>query len=270
MATAVEAADQEERTEGRQTFGWSSGGWCCWWWSHDGVIASNAWRGGKWKQGAGAPDKSACKALAEADLTEVHKNKEEVINECREHMGSPGKSKLLLCTLGVALSQGARVCLKKTDQGLKSFLSQYPAEFSMDGAKGRESISYLPALARGGQDSSDLPADKGTAASMKASGEEDGPAKGEACAAGLEADGRKKSGGAGVVLWKATDFGEELLVPRRYWCPVCSQGFVKWSQCRQHILAKGSNTCREKVVGVNVVIDDEALQKRCKTRPGLQ
>ena len=139
----------------------------------------------------------------------------------------------------------------------------------MDGAKGRESISYLPALARGGQDSSDLPADKGTAASMKASGEEDGPAKGEACAAGLEADGRKKSDGAGVVLWKATDFGEELLVQRRYWCPVCSQGFVKWSQCRQHILAKGSNTCREKVVGVNVVIDDEALQKRCKTRPGV-
>ena len=160
--------------------------------------------------------------------------------------------------------------LEEDGPRLEELLSQYPAEFSMDGAKGRESISYLPALARGGQDSSDLPADKGTAASMKASGEEDGPAKGEACAAGLEADGRKKSDGAGVVLWKATDFGEELLVQRRYWCPVCSQGFVKWSQCRQHILAKGSNTCREKVVGVNVVIDDEALQKRCKTRPGLQ
>ena len=269
MATAVEAADQEERTEGWQNFGWSSGGWCCGWWSHDGVIASNAWRGGKWKEGAWAPqgDKSACKALAEVDLTEVNKNKEEVINECREHMGSPGNGKLLLCKLGVALSQGARVYLKKTDQGLKSFLSQYPAEFSMDGAKGRESISYLPALARGGQDSSDLPADEGTAASMKASGEEDGPAKGEACAAGLEADGEEKSGGAGVVLREAKDFGEELLAQRRYWCPVCSRGFAKWSQCRQHISAKA---CRDKVLGVNGPIDDEALQKRCKTRPGLQ
>ena len=269
MATAGEAADQEERTEGWQNLGWSSGGWCCRWLSHDGVIASKAWRGGKWKKGAWAPqgDKSACKALAEVDLTEVNKNKEEVINECREHMGSPGNGKLLLCKLGVALSQGARVYLKKTHQGLKSFLSQYPAEFSMDGAKGRESISYLPALARGGQDSSDLPADKGTAASMKASGEEDGPAKGEACAAGLEADGRKKSGGAGVVPREAKDFGKELLAQRRYWCPVCSRGFAKWSQCRQHISA---TACRDEVLGVNGPIDDEALQKRCKTRPGLQ
>lgn len=83
--------------------------------------------------------------------------KDQVAMECREHMASPGKGQLLLSMLGVALSQGARLYLKKTDQGLKHFLAQYPQEFSVDGAKGRECVSYLPALATGGQDNSDLP-----------------------------------------------------------------------------------------------------------------
>jgi len=85
--------------------------------------------------------------------------KEHVLMECCEHMRSPGKGQLLLSMLGVALSQGARLYLKKTDQGLKHFLAQYPNDFSVDGPKGRECISYLPALkGEGGQNNRDLPA----------------------------------------------------------------------------------------------------------------
>jgi len=84
--------------------------------------------------------------------------KEQVILECREHMNSPGKGQLLLSMLGVALSPGARQYLKRTDQGLKHFLSQYPQEFSVDGAKGRECVSYLPAMTKGEPGNSDLPA----------------------------------------------------------------------------------------------------------------
>eukprot|EP00747_Dinoflagellata_sp_TGD_P167431 gnl/TRDRNA2_/TRDRNA2_191853_c0_seq1.p1 gnl/TRDRNA2_/TRDRNA2_191853_c0~~gnl/TRDRNA2_/TRDRNA2_191853_c0_seq1.p1 ORF type:complete len:812 (+),score=169.45 gnl/TRDRNA2_/TRDRNA2_191853_c0_seq1:79-2436(+) len=71
--------------------------------------------------------------------------KEQVVHECREHMKSPGKGQLLLSMLGVALSQGARMYLKRTDQGLKHFLAQYPHEFMVDSAKGRECVIYLPA-----------------------------------------------------------------------------------------------------------------------------
>lgn len=74
--------------------------------------------------------------------------KEQVIQQCREHMNAPGQGQLLLSMLGVALSQAARVYLKKTDQGLKHFLSQYPNDFVVDGAKGREMITYLPAMGR--------------------------------------------------------------------------------------------------------------------------
>jgi RNA recognition motif-containing protein len=93
----------------------------------------------------------------EEDVEALGVTKDQVIVECREHMNSPGKGRLLLSMLGVALSQGARLYLKKTDQGLKHFLSQYPMEFHVDGAKGRECVSYLPALASGGQNNSDLP-----------------------------------------------------------------------------------------------------------------
>lgn len=72
-------------------------------------------------------------------------------------MLTPGKGQLLLSMLGVALSHTARLYLKKTDQGLKHFLAQYPQEFGVDGAKGRECVSYFPALQHGGTNNSDLP-----------------------------------------------------------------------------------------------------------------
>lgn len=81
--------------------------------------------------------------------------KEQIVNECRIHMLTPGKGQLLLSMLGVALSTEARLYLKKTDQGLKHFLAQYPEEFSVEGAKGRECITYLPAVP--GLANSDLP-----------------------------------------------------------------------------------------------------------------
>eukprot|EP00443_Scrippsiella_acuminata_P023214 CAMPEP_0115217368 /NCGR_PEP_ID=MMETSP0270-20121206/25824_1 /TAXON_ID=71861 /ORGANISM="Scrippsiella trochoidea, Strain CCMP3099" /LENGTH=406 /DNA_ID=CAMNT_0002631247 /DNA_START=113 /DNA_END=1330 /DNA_ORIENTATION=+ len=84
--------------------------------------------------------------------------REHVIAECREHMSSPGKGQLLLSMLGVALSQSSRMYLKKTDQGLKHFLVQHPEEFRVEGAKGREFITYIPVCGVGGQDNSDLPA----------------------------------------------------------------------------------------------------------------
>jgi len=85
-------------------------------------------------------------------------SQERVIAECREHMASPGKGQLLLSMLGVALSPVSRMYLKKTDQGLKHFLAQYPHEFRVEGAKGREYITYIPACGAGGQENSDLPA----------------------------------------------------------------------------------------------------------------
>ncbi|CAK0879825.1 unnamed protein product [Prorocentrum cordatum] len=84
---------------------------------------------------------------------------EEVRAECCAHMGVPGKGQLLLSMLGVALSPGARNYLKKTDQGLKQFLSRYPRQFFVEGAKGRESITYVaPAsAAAAGQDGGRAP-----------------------------------------------------------------------------------------------------------------
>lgn len=95
-------------------------------------------------------------AAEEEDPEASSTTKESVIEECREHMRSPGKGQLLLSMLGVALSQGARTYLKKTDQGLKHFLSQYPMEFKVDGVKGRECITYLPAASKNGENS-DIP-----------------------------------------------------------------------------------------------------------------
>mmetsp|Transcript_72640 Transcript_72640/g.135717 ORF Transcript_72640/g.135717 Transcript_72640/m.135717 type:complete len:839 (-) Transcript_72640:234-2750(-) len=84
-------------------------------------------------------------------------SREQVVQECREYMSSPGKGQLLLSMLGVALSPGSRAYLKRMDQGLKHFLSQYAMEFTVEGAKGRECVSYLPALRDGGMHNSDLP-----------------------------------------------------------------------------------------------------------------
>lgn len=74
------------------------------------------------------------------------KMKHQVIQECRHHMTNPGKSQLLLSMLGVALSPSSRLHLKKTDLGLKHFLSLHPSEFRVEGVKGREMITYLPAM----------------------------------------------------------------------------------------------------------------------------
>lgn len=70
--------------------------------------------------------------------------KEQVVRECRAEMADPSKRKLLLSMLGVALSAGSRAYLKQIDQGLKNFLVQYPNEFSVEGGKGCEYVSYMP------------------------------------------------------------------------------------------------------------------------------
>lgn len=97
----------------------------------------------------------------------------QIIEECRKHMSSLGKGQVLLSMLGVALSPGARMYLKHTDKGLKHLLSQHPEEFLMEGVKGRECISYLPAMAENSDathSNSDLPPnyhEKAAAASKK-------------------------------------------------------------------------------------------------------
>ena len=53
----------------------------------------------------------------------------------------------------------------------------------------------------------------------------------------------------------------------QYWCPACEHGFVKWSQCMQHIFTKGNKRCKEKVTGVIRARDEKSLQDWCKTPP---
>jgi len=50
--------------------------------------------------------------------------------------------------LGAALSPGSRSYLKRTDQRLKYFLSQYPNEFSIDCGKGGDDVRYTPSQSR--------------------------------------------------------------------------------------------------------------------------
>lgn len=71
--------------------------------------------------------------------------REQVVQECRVQMSDKGNRRMLLSMLGVALSPGARSYLKQMDLGLKHFLVQFPNEFSVDGGKGCEYISYTPA-----------------------------------------------------------------------------------------------------------------------------
>lgn len=70
--------------------------------------------------------------------------REHVVRECRTHMSEPRRRRLLLSMLGVALSPEVRSYLKQMDQGLKHFLAQYPREFSVDGGKGCEYVTYAP------------------------------------------------------------------------------------------------------------------------------
>lgn len=69
--------------------------------------------------------------------------RDDVLTECRQHMTMPGRALLLLSMLGVALSAAAHAYLKRTEQGLKHFLVQFPKEFAIDGAKGSERVEYL-------------------------------------------------------------------------------------------------------------------------------
>ncbi|CAK0788667.1 unnamed protein product, partial [Prorocentrum cordatum] len=71
---------------------------------------------------------------------------EQVYAECCAYMSTPGRGQLLLSMLGVALSPAARSYLKRTDQGLKQFLLKHPQVLAVEGAKGRESITYLPTM----------------------------------------------------------------------------------------------------------------------------
>ena len=91
----------------------------------------------------------------------------------------------------------------------------------------------------------------------------------------LEKPGEKKLDAPSVhrhVQWPLPlplpALSEEITMPLppRYWCPACSQGFVKWSQCRQHIYS----TCKQNVIGVAASVHDEVLQNTCKTKPNFQ
>mmetsp|Transcript_98940 Transcript_98940/g.307752 ORF Transcript_98940/g.307752 Transcript_98940/m.307752 type:complete len:773 (-) Transcript_98940:145-2463(-) len=73
-------------------------------------------------------------------------SRDQVVKECRVEMADPKKRRLLLSMLGVALSPGARAYLKQMDQGLKNFLAQFPGEFSVEGGKGCEYVTYTPTL----------------------------------------------------------------------------------------------------------------------------
>jgi len=78
------------------------------------------------------------------DTSGVAVTREHVVSEVRAEMGDIQKRRQLLSMLGVALSPPARAYLKQMDQGLKHFLSQFPAEFSVDGGKGCEYVTYAP------------------------------------------------------------------------------------------------------------------------------
>lgn len=82
--------------------------------------------------------------LTEADAAGV--TRDDVVRELRKEMSDPKKQRMLLSMLGVELSKGSRAYLKQTDQGLKHFLAQYPTEFSIEGGKGSEYVTYTPVL----------------------------------------------------------------------------------------------------------------------------
>lgn len=85
--------------------------------------------------GRGPP---ACTAAEAAGVT-----REQVVRECRSQMAEPKKRCMLLSMLGVALSPGARSYVKQMD-GLKHFLAQFSSEFSVEGSKGSEFVTYTP------------------------------------------------------------------------------------------------------------------------------
>lgn len=97
--------------------------------------------------------------------------REDVVLELRSQMVEPSKRKLLLSMLGVALSPAARSYLKLNDQGLKHFLAQFPREFSVEGGKGSEYVTYTPiALSEALDDISGPPSSTGGPSDTRANG----------------------------------------------------------------------------------------------------
>jgi len=68
----------------------------------------------------------------------------QVVSECRTQMADSKRRRLMLSMLGEALSPGVRSYLKHMYQGLKNFLAEFPNEFSVDGCKGCEYVTYTP------------------------------------------------------------------------------------------------------------------------------
>jgi len=110
------------------------------------------------RQRRGGPDEGVTPGALEGSAQAIAAmaagvTKEMVVAECRAQMADPRRRRLLLSMLGVALSNGSRAYLKQMDQGLKLFLAQYPVEFSVEGSKGSEYVTYVPmneAIAVGG------------------------------------------------------------------------------------------------------------------------
>lgn len=98
-------------------------------------------RGGH-EDGTAAPG-DAVRLTAAADVSGM--TRDQVVWEVRQQMADPKARRQLLSMLGVALSPNARSYLKQMDQGLKHFLGQFPTEFSVDGGKGCEYVTYTPA-----------------------------------------------------------------------------------------------------------------------------
>jgi len=98
-------------------------------------------RGGH-EDGTAAPG-DAVRLTAAADVSGM--TRDQVVWEVRQQMADPKARRQLLSMLGVALSPSARSYLKQMDQGLKHFLGQFPNEFSVDGGKGCEYVTYAPA-----------------------------------------------------------------------------------------------------------------------------
>mmetsp|Transcript_1071 Transcript_1071/g.1945 ORF Transcript_1071/g.1945 Transcript_1071/m.1945 type:complete len:904 (+) Transcript_1071:82-2793(+) len=70
--------------------------------------------------------------------------RERVLQECRDHMCTPGRNHLLLSMLGIALSPPARAYLRRQNLGLKHFLARFPSEFRVEGPKGCEKVIWTP------------------------------------------------------------------------------------------------------------------------------
>lgn len=104
------------------------------------------------RQRRGAPDDGVTLGTADGAPLRVANaeapavSREQVVRECRAEMADAKNRRTLLSMLGVALSPGARSYLKQMDQGLKHFLAQFPSEFSVEGGKGCEYVTYTPTL----------------------------------------------------------------------------------------------------------------------------